>query len=81
MPNLPNADNYVAANQNELDSTRLSFLPLATSQSVPQPFEQPNSGAFIFHPADLDPFFTDDSAWADIMSSTVFITQNNAILA
>lgn len=81
IPNLPIADNYVAANQNELDSTRLSFLPLATSQSVPQPFEQPSSGAFMFHPADLDPFFTDDSAWADIMSSTVFITQNNAILA
>ncbi|PNP45457.1 hypothetical protein TGAMA5MH_02680 [Trichoderma gamsii] len=81
MPNLSNADNYPAANQNELDSTRLSFLPLATSQSVPQPFEQPNPDVFIFHPADLDPFFTDDCAWADIMSSTVFNTQNNAILA
>lgn len=81
IPNLSNPDNYSTTTQSGLDSTRLSFLPLDASQSSPQAFEQPNSDLFIFHPADLDPFFTDDSAWADIMSSTGFNTQSNAILA
>jgi hypothetical protein len=76
-----NTNNYAATDQNELDSTRPPFLPPATNQSMPQPFEQPNSDVFMFHPADLDPFFTDDNAWADIMSNTVFNTQNNVILA
>ncbi|KAL9473227.1 hypothetical protein ACSS6W_007607 [Trichoderma asperelloides] len=81
LPNLSNMDNHASTNHNELDSTRFSFLPLETSQFVPQSLEQPNPDVFIFHPADLDPFFTDDCAWADIMSSTAFNTQNNAILA
>ncbi|KAL6898502.1 hypothetical protein GGI43DRAFT_407831 [Trichoderma evansii] len=79
LSNLSSMDNH--ASTNELDSTRLSFLPLETGQFVPQSLEQPNPDVFIFHPADLDPFFTDDCAWADIMSSTAFNTQNNAILA
>lgn len=81
LPNLSSMDNHASTNQNELDSTRLSFLPLETGQFVPQPLEQPNPDVFIFHPADLDPFFTDDCAWADIMLSTAFNAQNNAILA
>lgn len=81
LPNISNMDNHANTNQDELDSARLSFLPLETSQFVPQSLEQSSPDVFIFHPADLDPFFTDNCAWADIMSSTAFNTSINAILA
>jgi hypothetical protein len=74
-------DKHARIDQNELDSTKLSFLPLENSHLMPQSLEQPIPEVFIFQHADIDPLFTDDCAWADILSSAAFNTQNGVILA
>jgi hypothetical protein len=48
---------------------------------MPQPLEQPLPDVFIFPHPDLDPLFMDDGAWADILASAAFNTQNGMLLA
>ncbi|KAK1243451.1 hypothetical protein MKX07_004079 [Trichoderma sp. CBMAI-0711] len=55
---------------------KLPFLPPEVNQAMPQPLEQPLPDAFIFPHPDLDPLFMDDGAWADILASAAFNTQN-----
>lgn len=64
-----------------MNSTRLPFLPLEVGQAMPQSLDQPLPEVFIFQHTDLDPLFTDDGAWADILSSAAFNTQNGVLLA
>ncbi|PKK52099.1 hypothetical protein CI102_1968 [Trichoderma harzianum] len=71
-----NSDRHSSLDQNDINSTRLPFLPLEVSQAMPQSLDQPLPEVFIFQHADLDPLFTDDGAWADILSSAAFNTQN-----
>lgn len=74
-------DSHTSLDQNDVDSARLSFLPLETSQLMPQSLEQPLPEVFIFQHTDLDPLFMDDCAWADILTSASFNTQNGVLLA
>ncbi|KAL7783256.1 Aldehyde/histidinol dehydrogenase [Trichoderma ceciliae] len=76
LAKLSSVERHACLDQNEVDSARLSFVPLETSQLMPQSLEQPLPEMFIFQHTDLDPLFTDDCAWADILSSAAFNTQN-----
>ncbi|KAF3056756.1 Hypothetical protein CFAM422_012787 [Trichoderma lentiforme] len=76
-----NSDRNSALDQNDINSTRLPFLPLEVGQAMPQSLDQPLPEVFIFQHTDLDPLFTDDGAWADILSSAAFNTQNGVLLA
>ncbi|KAK4063666.1 transcriptional regulator family: Fungal Specific TF [Trichoderma harzianum] len=78
---FPNSDRHSSLDQNEINSTRLPFLPLEVGQAMPQSLDQPLPEVFIFQHTDLDPLFTDDGAWADILSSAAFNTQNGVLLA
>lgn len=81
LAKLTNVDRHSFLGQTEIDPTRASFLPLEPSQFIPQSLDQPIPEVFIFQQADLDPLFTDDCAWADILSSATFNTQNGVLLA
>ncbi|PNP57349.1 hypothetical protein THARTR1_02346 [Trichoderma harzianum] len=76
-----NSERHPSLDQNDMNSTRLPFLPLEVGQAMPQSLEQPLPEVFIFQHTDLDPLFTDDGAWADILSSAAFNTQNGVLLA
>lgn len=76
-----NSDRHPSLDQTDMNPTRLPFLPLEVSQAMPQSLDQPLPEVFIFQHTDLDPLFTDDGAWADILSSAAFNTQNGVLLA
>ncbi|KAH0489779.1 hypothetical protein TgHK011_001277 [Trichoderma gracile] len=72
---------HATEDQDHAESSKLPFLPPEVNHFMPQPLEQPLPEVFIFQHADLDPLFMDDGAWADILASAAFNTQNSMLLA
>ncbi|KAL7908429.1 Aldehyde/histidinol dehydrogenase [Trichoderma velutinum] len=58
-----NTDRHSSLDQNDINSTRLPFLPLEIGQAMPQSLDQPLPEVFIFQHTDLDPLFTDDEPY------------------
>lgn len=74
-------DRHASEDHDHSESSKLPFLPPEVNQAMPQPLEQPLPDVFIFPHPDLDPLFMDDGAWADILASAAFNTQNGMLLA